>query len=99
MDQNIINISSAREGVEICPIFKQAIQDLRDERNKKLGETDFLMCLDVFESFDTEKQEKIKLYRKNLRNLLNDIMDDKIEFKINLSPHDIIIDAIGEFNL
>ena len=98
MEPNTIVIHSAKEGVELCPIYKQVLQDIRDERNKKLASTDYLMIQDIFSKYDIERQEQIKEYRQKLRDLMNDIMDDKITFNINLSPEEIINEIIPPLN-
>ena len=95
---NTIHITSIKEGCEKCACFKKGIDNIRDERNKKLASTDYLMIQDIFSKYDIERQEQIKEYRQKLRDLMNDIMDDKITFNINSSPEEIINEIIPPLN-
>jgi hypothetical protein len=95
---NTIHITSIKEGCEKCACFKKGIDNIRDERNKILASTDYLMIQDIFSKYDIERQEQIKEYRQNLRDIMDDIMDDKITFNINLSPEEIINEIIPSLN-
>jgi hypothetical protein len=56
------------------------------------------MIQDIFSKYDIERQEQIKEYRQKLRDLMNDIMDDKITFNMNLFPDEIINIIIPPLN-
>tara|TARA_B110000285_G_C14596260_1_gene368629 strand:+ start:232 stop:513 length:282 start_codon:yes stop_codon:yes gene_type:complete len=83
-----------KDSCETQPLFKKCIEHIRLERNKKLQSTDYLMIQDVFSKYDVEKQQKITEYRQKLRDFMNDMMEDKIPFNINLTPEEILDNTI-----
>lgn len=83
-----------KDSCETQPLFKGCIEHIRLERNKKLQSTDYLMIQDVFSKYDVEKQQKITEYRQKLRDFMNDMMEDKIPFNINLTPEEILNEAV-----
>ena len=83
-----------KEACEKEVYFRKFIDRVRLERNKKLQSTDYLMIQDVFSKYDVEKQQKITEYRQKLRDFMNDMMEDKIPFNINLTPEEILDNTI-----
>ena len=51
------------------PSQEEQWQNIRNERNNLLAETDKLVLFDVYEKFSQEKQQQIKDYRQQLRDI------------------------------
>ena len=75
---------SVKEGMLSSPFYPRKIQYLREKRNELLKETDFYLLPDVGVSED--KLNKVKIYRQELRDFINRLLNDEI--KCNLIDDD-----------
>jgi hypothetical protein len=75
-DVAIIDNKSKILNIDITPQYiEMYISEIRQKRNEILSKTDFYMLPDI-----NINKEKIIEYRKYLRNLLNDINNDPVEY-------------------
>ena len=77
---NTIKINSFKEGMEICPYYPRKIQYLREKRNELLKETDYYLLPDVV--IEENKLNTIKIYRQELRDFMNKLLNNEIECNI-----------------
>lgn len=75
---------SVKEGMLSSPFYPRKIQYLREKRNELLKETDFYLLPDVV--IDENKLNAIKIYRQELRDFINKLLNDEI--KCNLIDDD-----------
>ena len=75
---------SVKEGMLSSPYYPRKIQSLRERRNELLKETDFYLLPDVV--IDENKLNAIKIYRQELRDFINRLLNDEI--KCNLIDDD-----------
>ena len=80
--QNEKKISKRRNVV--VSLLSKKIQALRERRNELLKETDYYLLPDVV--IDQNKSNAIKLYRQELRDFINKLLNDEIE--CNLTDDD-----------
>jgi len=74
---NTLKNYSVKEGMLSSPYYPRKIQHLRERRNELLKETDFYLLPDVVVSQD--KLNKIKIYRQELRDFMNRLLNDEIQ--------------------
>jgi len=77
MGDNTLKNYSVKEGMLSSPFYPRMIQHLRERRNELLQTTDFYLLPDV--GISEEKLNKIKLYRQELRDFINRLLNDEIE--------------------
>lgn len=75
---------SVKEGMLSSIYYPRRIDELRERRNKLLKETDFYLLPDVV--IDENKLNAIKIYRQELRDFINKLLNDEI--KCNLIDDD-----------
>ena len=68
---------SVKEGMLSSPYYPRKIQYLRERRNELLKETDYSVLPDVV--MDENKQNAIKIYRQELRDFINKLLNDEIK--------------------
>ncbi len=68
---------SVKEGMLSSPYYPRKIQSLRERRNELLQATDFYLLPDVGVSED--KLNKVKIYRQELRDFINRLLNDEIK--------------------
>ena len=71
---------SAREDMLSSPYYPRKIQFLRERRNELLKETDSCLLHDVV--IDENKLNAIKIYRQELRDFINKLLNDEIKCNI-----------------
>ena len=71
---------SVKEGMLSCPYYPRKIQFLRERRNELLKETDSCWLHDVV--IDENKLNAIKIYRQELRDFINKLLNDEIKCNI-----------------
>ena len=71
---------SAREDMLSSPYYPRKIQFLRERRNELLKETDYYLLPDVV--IDQNKSNAIKLYRQELRDFINKLLNDELKCKL-----------------
>ena len=76
MPDNIITINNYKEGCEKSVTFKVHIDEIRTIRNKLLKDSDYYLLPDI--SLEENKLNEIKVYRQNLRDFMNKLMNDEI---------------------
>jgi len=76
--QNEKKISKRRNVV--VSLLSKKIQALRERRNELLKETDYYLLPDVV--IDQNKSNAIKLYRQELRDFINKLLNDEIKCKL-----------------
>ena len=76
MPDNIITINDYKEGCEKSVTFKVRIDEIRTIRNKLLKDSDYYLLPDI--SLEENKLNEIKVYRQNLRDFMNKLMNDEI---------------------
>lgn len=59
-----------------CTMTQMRVANIREKRNKLLAETDWYMLPDV--NMPAEKLEKVKIYRQELRDIVNKLVKDEI---------------------
>lgn len=59
-----------------CTMTQMRVANIREKRNKLLAETDWYMLPDV--NVPAEKLEKVKIYRQELRDIVNKLVKDQI---------------------
>lgn len=59
-----------------CSMTQIRVANIREKRNKLLAETDWYMMPDV--NIPPEKLEKVKVYRQELRDIVNKLVKDEI---------------------
>lgn len=59
-----------------CTMTQMRVANIREKRNKLLAETDWYMMPDV--NIPVEKLEKVKIYRQELRDIVNKLVKDQI---------------------
>lgn len=64
------------EIVGSCTMTQMRVANIREKRNKLLAETDWYMMPDV--NIPVEKLEKVKIYRQELRDIVNKLVKDEI---------------------
>lgn len=64
------------EIVGSCTMTQMRVANIREKRNKLLAETDWYMMPDV--NIPVEKLEKVKVYRQELRDIVNKLVKDEI---------------------
>lgn len=74
---NTLKNYSVKEGMLSSPYYPRKIQYLREKRNELLKETDFYLLPDVEVSED--KLNKVKIYRQELRDFINRLLNDEIK--------------------
>jgi len=77
---------SVKEGMLSSPYYPRKIQFLREVRNELLKDTDFYSIPDVV--IDENKLNAIKIYRQELRDFINRLLNDEI--KCNLIDDDFV---------
>jgi len=77
MEDNTPKYYSVKEGMLTSPFYPRMIQSLRERRNELLQTTDFYFLPDV--GISEEKLNKIKLYRQELRDFINRLLNDEIQ--------------------
>ena len=83
--ENVIRIFNIKDGCEKSVSFKVRIDQIRVMRNKLLKETDYYLLPDI--GLTDQKLNDIKVYRKELREFMNKLMND--EMKINIFDDNI----------
>ena len=83
-----INIPSLKEGYEQYDFIKKCIDQIRITRNQCLSKTDYMMLNDV--EIDEVKLNAVKLYRQELRDFVNKLMNDEIQCDIFLPPDEFV---------
>ena len=83
-----INIPSLKEGYEQYHFIKQHIDQIRIKRNECLSKTDYMMLNDI--EIDEVKLNAVKLYRQELRDFVNKLMNDEIQCDIFLPPDEFV---------
>jgi putative N-acetylmannosamine-6-phosphate epimerase len=78
-------INSMKDGCEKSITFKVRIDEIRTIRNKLLKESDYYLLPDI--GLTDQKLNDIKVYRKELREFMNKLMND--EMKIDIFDDDI----------
>ncbi len=68
---------SVKEGMLSSPYYPRKIQCLRERRNELLKATDFYLLPDVV--IDENKLNTIKIYRQELRDFINRLLNDEIK--------------------
>jgi hypothetical protein len=71
---------SVKEGMLSSPYYPRKIQYLRERRNELLQATDFYLLPDVV--IDENKLNAIKIYRQELRDFINRLLNDEIKCNI-----------------
>ena len=75
---------SVKEGMLLSTYYPRRIDELRKKRNELLKQTDFYLLPDVV--IDENKLNAIKIYRQELRDFINKLLNDEI--KCNLIDDD-----------
>ena len=83
-EENTIYINSIKDGCDKFLIFRTRIEEIRTIRNKLLKETDYYLLPDI--GLTDQKLNDIKVYRKELREFMNKLMND--EMKIDIFDND-----------
>ena len=84
-EEKPIYINSMKDGCEKSITFKVRIDEIRTIRNKLLKESDYYLLPDI--GLTDQKLNDIKVYRKELREFMNKLMND--EMKIDIFDDDI----------
>ena len=84
-EEKPIHINSMKDGCEKSITFKVRIDEIRTIRNKLLKESDYYLLPDI--GLTDQKLNDVKVYRKELRDFMNKLMND--EMKINIFDDDI----------
>ena len=84
-EENTIYLNSIKEGCDKFLIFRTRIEEIRTIRNKLLKESDYYLLPDI--GLTDQKLNDVKVYRKELRDFMNKLMND--EMKINIFDDDI----------
>jgi len=68
--------------------FKQQADAIRKRRNEMLQETDYMLLVDS--SLDETSLSNIKIYRQELRDFMNRLVNDEIECNIFLDIDEFV---------
>lgn len=83
-----INITSLKEGYEQYDFIRKYIDQIRNKRNECLLKTDYMMLNDI--EIDEVKLKAVKLYRQELRDFMNKLMNDEIQCDIFLTTDEFL---------
>ena len=89
-----VEILNIIDGIAKIPIFKQYIEEIRKIRDKKLTETDYMVLPDVASKRTDIENIAILDYRQRLRDLMNDILNDKVFININEPPEELVCKVV-----
>ena len=73
---NLIEFNGIKEGMRVCYHYPRKVEYLREERNELLKATDYYLWPDVV--IDEKKLNAIKIYRQELRDFINELLNDEI---------------------
>lgn len=66
--------------------FEEKLNEIREIRNQKIKETDYVLLCDT--PYSDEFKEQIKIYRKELRDLPNKILSGEIDIDNVIFPEE-----------